>query len=105
MTWNCAHIANATISIRNSGAQDDSLRYLLSDVTVASLSQSVDQTDATEQVSLAFGKIEIEYRAIGSDGKAGAPVRSGFDLRSNKAVMSGPAPGDGQLSDASTSGV
>ena len=40
----------------------------------------------TDQFSLNFAKIEIEYKEQKADGTLGASVKAGFDVKSNKAV-------------------
>jgi len=38
----------------------------------------------TDSVSLAFAKIEVEYKPQKSDGSLGAPVAFRYDLKTNK---------------------
>lgn len=40
----------------------------------------------TEQISLNFAKIEMEYAEQGSDGKLKASIRAGYDLKAGKRV-------------------
>lgn len=90
---NCATgklIRNAVISLRKPGGEGvEFLKYTLTDVMISSVSVSASGDAPTEQVSLSYSRIEIEYKPIGADGKAGAPVKSSYDLKSGKAVSAG----------------
>lgn len=77
-------------AVRNIG-EAGPLEYLtvtLTDVIVSSFNdQSADgNTSPTilETVSLKYAKIEISYRKQNPDGSLAPPVKSGFDLKSNK---------------------
>ncbi len=57
----------------------------LSDVMITSFAQTGISPDGpTESLSLNFAKIEFQYKPTGQDGKAGAPVKAGWDLKENK---------------------
>jgi type VI protein secretion system component Hcp len=48
---------------------------------------SVPSGDApTDQVSLRFTKIEMEYTRIKPDGSLDAPIKEGWDLTTNRAA-------------------
>jgi type VI secretion system secreted protein Hcp len=61
------------------------LKITLTDVLVTSFvnigNSGSTQAYPIEEVSLNFGKIQIEYVEIGSDGKPKAPVRGGYDVK------------------------
>lgn len=90
---NCATgklIRTAVISLLAPGDQPvEFLKYTLSDVLISSVSVSASGEAPTEQVTLAYSRIEIEYKPIGPDGKPGAPVKSGYDIKSGKVVSAG----------------
>lgn len=80
------HIREAVLSTRKRGARSqDFLTVRMSDVIVTSY-----QTGAAEgslpvdQVSLTFSKIEFEYATQAPDGSMGAPVKAGWDVRTNR---------------------
>lgn len=76
------HIKLATFTISTSGNPPlEFLMVRMTDVLVTSYQVS---GGTTEQVSLSFAKIEIEYKPIGPDGKLGSPVKAGYDLKANK---------------------
>ena len=81
------HIKNVTLSLRKqtgAGGQDVYLSYKFEEVYVESIqwsgSTGGDDTP-TESVSFAFGKVTVEYKTQGKDGKlvAGTPVM--WDIR------------------------
>jgi type VI secretion system secreted protein Hcp len=108
---NCAngsHIKEANFVVRKAGGtQLEYLKYKLSDVLISGISPhgSADSNLGSkaagggggpvtggdeipmEEVSLAFGKIEITYQAQGADGKAqGGPILAGWDVKGNQKV-------------------
>ena len=40
----------------------------------------------TDQISLNFAKIEVEYKAQKPDGTLDSPVKAGYDLKANKKI-------------------
>jgi type VI secretion system secreted protein Hcp len=83
------HIKKATLFVRKSGdSQDDYMTIKLTDVLVSSYqAKPSEASDAvpTDAVSLNFTKIEFDYKPQLSDGRLGAPVHGGWDLKTNKA--------------------
>jgi type VI secretion system secreted protein Hcp len=82
------HIKTATLSGRKAGkGQQDYLTFKFYDVLVSSY-QTGGSAQAnelpTEQVSINYAKIEVEYRAQTPDGKAGPATTFKYDLKANK---------------------
>lgn len=79
-----AHISEAVLTFRKQtgDAQEGFLIYKLSDVMVESLqtsgSSGGDDTP-TESLSLAFAKMEVEYKKQGKDGKLTAAGQAAWD--------------------------
>lgn len=85
-----AHIRNAVLTVRRSGANPvEFLKWTLSDVTVASY-QTDNNAPAAEppldQISLGFAKIEVEYSAMKPDGSLDTPIKAGWDVQANRPV-------------------
>jgi type VI secretion system secreted protein Hcp len=84
------HIPQAVLSARKAGASpQDYLTLGFSDVFVSSYQTGASEDDdgiPTDQVSFNFTKIEVEYRQQSRDGKLGAAVQFGYDLKTNKAL-------------------
>jgi type VI secretion system secreted protein Hcp len=82
------HIKEATVTVRKPGkAPQDYLLVKMSDVLVTGVSTSVDAegSGAAEVVSLAFAKVDLEYRPQKPDGSLDAGIHFKFDLKANKA--------------------
>jgi|SRR5262249_47577458 len=62
------------------------LKYTLSDVFVSSYQTGMTGHSGLpiDQVSLSYGKIEVEYKGLGADGTLGAAAKVGYDLKANK---------------------
>lgn len=81
------HLKDAAISVRSSGGnQQDYLVLRLTDVLVTSvLTAVVDEGDGTqESVTLAFGRVDLDYKPQKPNGSLGSAVHFGYDLRSGK---------------------
>jgi len=81
------HIKEATLSARRAGkGQQEYLTFKFRDVLVSSFQTAGTEELAapTDSVSLAFAKIEVEYKPQKSDGSLGAPVAFRYDLKTNK---------------------
>ena len=79
----------AVLSVRRAGGkQDDYLVVRLKSVRVTSYEQGAsDEDDAPlDDLSLAFDRIEVEYRAQDPKGTLGPPVKAGWDVKQNKKV-------------------
>lgn len=87
---NGARIKNALLTVRRSGGNPvEFLKWTLTDVAVASYqtAASVASGEApTDQVSLRFTKIEMEYTPVKPDGSLGAPIKEGWDLAMNRSA-------------------
>lgn len=87
---NGTHSRNAVLTVRRPGATaPEFLKWTLTDVTVASYQTGVNApTDdaPTDQVSLRFAKIEVEYRPVKPDGSLDVPVKAGWDVVANRPV-------------------
>jgi type VI secretion system secreted protein Hcp len=81
-----SHIKEALLSgVRGAGKGIDYLKYKLRDVLVTSLMQSdTDAEPPVEQFSLSYSKVEWSYTPQSSSGKAGTPIKAGWDLKTNK---------------------
>ena len=82
------HIKDATITVRKAGkGQQDYLIVKMTDVLITSVSMSVSaEGDATaEGVTLAFAKVDLEYKPQKPDGSLDAGIHFKYDLKANKA--------------------
>lgn len=70
---------------KHSGDKHCYLKYIFTNAMISSTSPSGfgGEEIATEGVSIAFGKIEIEYTPTGHDGKPGTKVPTSWDLTKN----------------------
>lgn len=84
------HIKSAKLICRKAGKdQQEFLTITFSDVLVSGYQTGGSQGGnivPTEQVSLAFSKIEFEYKPQKADGSLDAPIKAGYDLKANKKV-------------------
>lgn len=82
------HLKLATFTARREGkAQQEFLVYKFTDVVVTSYQTGgTDDVIPLDHISLAFKKIEIEYRAQKPDGSLDAPVKAGWDVAQNKQI-------------------
>ncbi|HTE82490.1 MAG TPA: type VI secretion system tube protein Hcp, partial [Reyranella sp.] len=79
------HIPKAKLTCRKAGeSQQEFLKVNFSDLLVSSYQTGGSAGSSvipTDQISLNFAKIEIEYAEQGADGKLGASVKAGYDLK------------------------
>jgi type VI secretion system secreted protein Hcp len=82
------HLKLATFTARRTAKdQQEFLVIKLTDVVVTSYQTGgTDDTLPMDQISLAFSKIEMEFRPQNSDGTPDAPVRAGWDVLQNKPI-------------------
>ena len=84
------HIAKATLVCRKAGKdQQEFLTIVLSPILVSSFQNGgAHGSDMipTEQISLAFGKIEFKYKPQDDKGALGGEVIGGWNVQANKAV-------------------
>jgi type VI secretion system secreted protein Hcp len=87
---NGEHIKKAVLTCRKAGKeQQEFLKITMSDLLVSSYQtggSGHSDIVPTDQISLNYSKIEFEYKEQKADGSLGAPVKSGWDLKANKAV-------------------
>jgi type VI secretion system secreted protein Hcp len=82
------HIKTATLTGRKAGkGQQDYLTFKFHDVLVSSYQTGGSEHSAvppTDQVSLNFAKLEVEYKPQKPDGSLGPGVQFKYDLKANK---------------------
>jgi type VI secretion system secreted protein Hcp len=81
------HIKVATLTARKAGkGQMDFLVYKFTDVLISAYHEGGAQDIPLDQISIAFGKVEVEYRTQKATGAAGPSVTGGWDFLKNKAL-------------------
>lgn len=87
---NGEHIKKAILTCRKAGKeQQEFLKVTLSDLLVSSYQtggSGHSDIIPTDQISMNFAKIEFEYKEQKADGSLGAAVKTGYDVKANKAV-------------------
>jgi type VI secretion system secreted protein Hcp len=79
------HLKEATITHRKAGkGQQEYLIINMSDVVVTSVALSDNSEAGSENVSLAFAKVHLEYKPQKLDGTLDAGVHFKFDIKANK---------------------
>ena len=83
------HIKDATLSVRRGGElsanREDYLVIKMNDVIISSYQSggSGGGDRPTDQISMAFAKIEYSYRPQKADGSLESPVTAGWDVKKN----------------------
>ena len=83
------HLKMATFTARRAGkAQQEFLVYKFTDVLVSSYQTGGSAGDVIpmDSISLAFSRVEMEYRPQKADGSLDTPIAAGWDLKHNKPV-------------------
>lgn len=84
------HIKKAVVVARKAGGeQGEYLKYTFTDVLISSFQtggSSHGDAIPTDQISLNFAKIELEYKEQKADGTFGGPIKAGYDVKANKKV-------------------
>jgi type VI secretion system secreted protein Hcp len=82
------HVKSALLTCRRAGrAGLEFLKYKLSDILVSSFQIGGSTPEEPfDQVSLNFGKVEMEFTPLGKGGKGEAALTTGWDLKANKKV-------------------
>jgi type VI secretion system secreted protein Hcp len=85
------HIKKAVLTVRKAGNdQQEYYKVTLEDCLVSSYQQgaasSSDDTIPTDQFSMNFAKIELEYKQQREDGSTDGSVKAGYDLKANQKV-------------------
>jgi type VI secretion system secreted protein Hcp len=87
---NGKHLKSAVLTARNAGeGQQEYLIYKFTDVIVSSYQtggSAHETAGPSDQVSLGFAKIEVEYRPQKADGSLDAPVKAGWDVVKNPKI-------------------
>jgi type VI secretion system secreted protein Hcp len=80
------HLKDATITYRKAGKdQQDYLIVKLDDIIITGVTDGAESGQAgSETVSLAFAKIELEYKPQKADGSLGTGIHFKYDLKANK---------------------
>lgn len=82
------HIKEATLTCRKAGGeQQEYLVVKMNDLLVSSYQTGGSAHGGvvpTEQISLNFSKVQIEYKAQDEKGKLGSAMKAGWDLKANK---------------------
>jgi type VI secretion system secreted protein Hcp len=78
------HLKEATITQRKAGkGQQEFLIFKMNDVIVTSVAEVSGAPDS-ETVSLAFAKIDVQYKPQKADGSLDAGIHFKYDLKANK---------------------
>jgi type VI secretion system secreted protein Hcp len=83
------HLKSGVLTARKAGKDAfEFLVYKFTDLLVSSYATSAtpEQPYPTDQVAFNFGRIQVEYRPQQPDGKPGAAVQAGWDVRANRKV-------------------
>ena len=80
------HLKEATITHRKSGkGQQEYLIVKLNDVIITGVTHGgASGQTASETVSLAFAKVDLEYKPLKADGSLDVGIHFKFDLKANK---------------------
>ena len=79
------HLKEATITHRKAGkGQQEFLVIKMNDVLITAMEDADSDAASTEMVSLAFAKIEVEYRPQKADGALDAGIHFKYDLKAQK---------------------
>ena len=79
------HLKEATITHRKAGkGQQEFLIIKMNDVIVTSVTDGDSENSRVETVSLAFAKVDLEYKPQKRDGSLDAGVHFKYDLKANK---------------------
>ncbi len=81
-----AHLKDGTITVRKAGkGQQEFLIIKMNDVIITSVSHGAAGGDgATENVSIAFAKVAVEYKPQKADGSLDAGIHFKYDLKAQK---------------------
>jgi type VI secretion system secreted protein Hcp len=83
------HIKEATLVVRKAGReQQEFMKWTFTDLLISSYQHGGGSGDLipTDQFSLSFAKIEIEYKSQKPDGSLSDAFVAGWDLKANKKV-------------------
>jgi type VI secretion system secreted protein Hcp len=80
------HIKSAKLFVRKTGGGGEYLTYTFTDCLVSSFEDKGGGEAPTEEIALAFRRIEMEYTVQDATGAAGKVIKAGWDLATNKKV-------------------
>jgi type VI secretion system secreted protein Hcp len=79
------HLKEATITHRKAGkGQHDFLIFKMRDLIVTGVTTGDSEESQLETVSLAFAKIDLEYKPQKADGSLAAGIHFKYDIKGNK---------------------
>lgn len=79
------HIASAVLSARKSGeGQKDFLQVTMKEVFVTAVTVSDAGEGPSEEVAMSYRSVEFAYSPSTAAGRAGAPVKFGWDTKTNQ---------------------
>jgi type VI secretion system secreted protein Hcp len=79
------HLKEATITFRKAGkGQQEFLVVKMNDVIVTSVTQGGASDGASENVSIGFAKVNVEYKPQKADGSLEAGIHFKYDLKAQK---------------------
>ena len=84
------HFKTAVLTVRRAGVSPtEFLKWRFTDMLISAFQTAGDLASGalpTDHVSLGFGKVEVEYTPVKADGSPGAPVKAGWDVKTNRPV-------------------
>jgi len=84
------HIKNATLTVRKAGKeQHEFLKINFTDLLISDIKDGGSASSPelpTQTVTIAFSKVEVEYRPQKADGSLDAAIKHGWDLKKNQKV-------------------
>ena len=79
------HLKDATITHRKAGkGQQEFLVIKMNDVIITSVTHSDSDEGRTESVSMAFAKVDLQYKPQKADGSLEAGIHFKYDIKGNK---------------------
>lgn len=84
---NGKHFPKATLTVRKDGSNQEYIKWILSDIMCTNYQTAGTRLNIpTDQFSVNFSKIEVEYRQPKPDGTLGDVIKAGFDVKANKEI-------------------
>jgi type VI secretion system secreted protein Hcp len=81
------HLKEANLTVRHSGARQlEYLKIKLSDVLVSSFDEAGGEETVEESVSLAFGRLEVQYTPLDAAGAPASVIKVGWDISRNAKI-------------------
>jgi type VI secretion system secreted protein Hcp len=79
------HLKEATITHRKAGkGQLEFLIIKMNDVIITGVTHTRDSNDSSENVTMAFAKVDLEYRPQKADGSLDAGIHFKYDIAGSK---------------------